>query len=87
MAGGHSRALCLGQVDWDQVKEKAGRFDLDTFAGPTLVACASLFGTKVPAQISCRPLPDDISFPRLAGGFGIMEGATVLSPPPQTAVG
>jgi len=53
--------LCVSiAVDWDQVKEKAERFDLDTFLGPTLAACASLFGTPIPAQIPCPPLAADI---------------------------
>jgi hypothetical protein len=48
------------EIDWDQVKEKAERFELDTFAGPTLAACSSLFGTPIPAQIPCPPLAADI---------------------------
>ena len=35
--------LCVSTtVDWDQVKENADRFELDTFTGPTLAACSSL---------------------------------------------
>lgn len=47
-------------VDWDRVQEKAVSFDLDTFAGPTLAACSTLFGTPTPAQIPCPTLPPGI---------------------------
>lgn len=65
--------LCVSSsVDWDQVKEKAERFDLDTFAGPTLAACSSLFGTPIPAQIPCRPLAADIQlFPTSSDSWKI----------------
>ena len=43
-----------------RVKEKAERFELDTVAEPTLAACSSLFGTPIPAQIPCPPLPADV---------------------------
>ncbi len=53
--------LCsVAAINWNQVKEKAGRFDLDTFAGPTLAACSALFGTPIPANLRSRPLPADI---------------------------
>ncbi len=52
--------LCLStNIDWAQVKDKAERFELDTFAGPTLAVCSSLFGTPIPSGFSAR-LPADI---------------------------
>lgn len=53
--------LCVsGKVDWAEVKEKAGRFELDLVAESTLTACSSLFGTPVPANLCPRPLPADV---------------------------
>ena len=53
--------LCVSStVDWNEVKEKAGRFEFDTVTEPTLAACSSLFGTPIPAEIPCLPFPEDI---------------------------
>lgn len=53
--------LCVSAtVDWDEVREKAGCFELDTVAEPTLAACSLLFGTPVPVQIPCPPFPADV---------------------------
>jgi hypothetical protein len=53
--------LCTSAtLDWDQVKESAELFELDTFAGPTLAACSALFGIQVPAQIPARALPANV---------------------------
>ena len=50
--------LCVSApVDWQQVREKAKRFELDSVVGPTLTACSSLFGTPVPANFPSRALP------------------------------
>ncbi len=50
--------LCLtADMDWQQVREKAERFDLDLALGPTLEACSRLFDTPIPAPLSPRPLP------------------------------
>jgi len=59
-------------VDWDRVNEKAVSFDLDTFAGPTLAACSTLFGTPIPAQIPRQSLPLHISlFPSSSDSWRI----------------
>ena len=56
--------LCLStNIDWAQVKDKAERFELDTFAGPTLAVCSSLFGTPIPAD-SPRAFPPIFRFSR-----------------------
>jgi hypothetical protein len=47
-------------VDWARVKELAGRSELELVAETTLTACASLFGTPRPAELSQRPLPTGI---------------------------
>jgi len=50
--------LCVSaQIDWQQVREKSERFELDSVVGPTLAACSSLFGAPAPANIPCRALP------------------------------
>ena len=50
--------LCVSaHIDWQQVREKAERFELDLVVGPTLTACSSLFGTPVPANFPFRALP------------------------------
>jgi hypothetical protein len=50
--------LCVSApIDWQQVREKAERFELDLVVGPTLTACSSLFGTPVPANFPSRALP------------------------------
>jgi hypothetical protein len=47
-------------LDWDQIKQKAGRFDLDLVAETTLAACALLYGTPLPTQLCPRPVPTDV---------------------------
>jgi hypothetical protein len=50
--------LCAtAQIDWQQVREKTERFELDSVMGPTLTACSSLFGTPAPADFPSRALP------------------------------
>jgi hypothetical protein len=50
--------LCVSApVDWQQVQEKAERFELDLAVGHTLTACSSLFGTPAPANFPPRALP------------------------------
>jgi hypothetical protein len=47
-------------LDWTPVKELGRRFDLGLVAETTLTACASLFGTPLPAQLCPPPLPADV---------------------------
>jgi hypothetical protein len=50
--------LCVSaHIDWQQVREKAERFELDSIVGYTLTACSSLFGTPAPANFLSRALP------------------------------
>jgi len=50
--------LCTsGQIDWQQVREKSDRFELESIVGCTLAACSSLFGTPAPANIPAQALP------------------------------
>ena len=53
--------LCVSaSINWQQVGEKAERFELDSVVGPTLTACAVLFGTPTPPNLSCRALPPGV---------------------------
>ncbi len=53
--------LCLAaSMDWQQVREKSERFDLDLALGPGLTACSTLFGTPIPPNLPCRPIPPGI---------------------------
>jgi hypothetical protein len=50
--------LCIStHIDWQQVREKTERFELDSVVGPTLTACSALFGTPAPADFPSRALP------------------------------
>ena len=50
--------LCVsGSIDWQAVREKAERFDLDMVVGSTLAVSSSLFGTSAPANFSALPIP------------------------------
>ena len=50
--------LCVSaSIDWQKVKEKAERFDLDLVVGSTLTACSLLYGTPAPANLPAVPLP------------------------------
>jgi hypothetical protein len=50
--------LCgTASIDWDGVKEKAGRFDLDLIVGSALAVCSELFGTLAPANFPAVQLP------------------------------
>jgi hypothetical protein len=50
--------LCLSaRIDWQQVREKAERFELDSAVGPTLTACSTLLGTPVPTDFPSPGLP------------------------------
>ena len=54
-------ALCVSAaINWQQVGEKAERFELDAAVGPTLTVCASLFGTPTPPNLSSRALPPGV---------------------------
>lgn len=53
--------LCISvPLDWEQVKEKTARFELEAVAGPTLAACSQLYGTPVPDALRLPPLPADV---------------------------
>jgi hypothetical protein len=53
--------LCAtAQIDWQQVRDKTERFELDSVVGPTLTACAWLFGTPAPAGFPSRALPPGV---------------------------
>jgi hypothetical protein len=58
--------LCLApHMNWQQVREKSERFDLDLTLGPALTACSTLFGTPLPPNLPCLPLPPAVRlFPR-----------------------
>jgi hypothetical protein len=50
--------LCVSaSIDWQNVKEKAERFDLDLVVGSMLTACSSLYGAPTPADLPAVPLP------------------------------
>jgi Uncharacterised nucleotidyltransferase len=50
--------LCLStRIDWEQVKQKAERFELTSIVRYTLTACSSLFGMPMPPYISALALP------------------------------
>jgi hypothetical protein len=50
--------ICVStSIDWQQVRDKAERFELDAVVGPTLAACSSLFGTPSPPGFSAAALP------------------------------
>jgi hypothetical protein len=49
--------LCVSaSIDWQKVREKAERFNLDLVVGSTLTACSSLYGTPAPANFSSGAL-------------------------------
>jgi hypothetical protein len=53
--------LCVSApIDWQQVREKAERFELDLVVGPSLTACSSLFGTPAPTNFPSRALPSGV---------------------------
>ena len=50
--------LCVSaSIDWERVREKAERFDLDLAVGLTLAVCSLLYGTPARANFSAIPLP------------------------------
>jgi len=50
--------LCVSaSIDWQWVREKAERFDLDLVVGSTLAVCTALFGTPAPPNFSAVALP------------------------------
>jgi len=59
--------LCISApIAWPQVREKTARFELDLIVGPTLTACAALFGTPAPSDLFSPGLPPGVHlFPSL----------------------
>ena len=53
--------LCMSvPVDWQQVKEKTDRYELEFVVSTTLAASASLFGTPIPREFSHASLPSGL---------------------------
>lgn len=54
--------LCAtASIDWDVMKEKAERFDLDLVVESTLAVCSALFGTSVPSNFPTVQLPAGVT--------------------------
>jgi hypothetical protein len=53
--------ICVStSIDWQQVREKAERFDLESVTGSTLAVCSTLFGTPTPPGFSHEALPAEV---------------------------
>jgi hypothetical protein len=53
--------LCVSMpIDWQQVREKAERFELDLVVGATLTACSTLFGPLPHPNLPSRALPPQV---------------------------
>jgi len=53
--------LCASiSIDWESVRSKAARFDLEFVAESTLAVCSRLYGTPLPASYSNARLPPDV---------------------------
>ena len=73
--------LCVSTpIDWQKVREKAERFDLNLEVGSTLAACSLLYGAPVPANFSSCAIPAGIQlFPNSLAPSEAWE-APLLSP-------